>query len=277
MLIQSSNWRGPIWLAVNFLLIESLLRFYMFYGKSLQIECPTGSGNYMHLGQVAEEIQHRLQHLFSRGDDGRRAINDGNDMLDYDPHWRDYLSFHEFFDADTGKGLGASHQCGWTGLIAKMIHDTGYVVPFVLPSLVVAHLRKRSVVPTHLSYFVDNCPIESIAGYPKLQELLLRQPLISRIPISMRPLRVRINHVSGAPQPLGLLETEAASTRPLMAMFWLNRKPVLQPRPKNERDGEAKQTSMLPTTSMTSSSVSAAMSLWQCTRMSLRLNWMAYE
>lgn len=121
----NSNWRGPIWLAVNFLLIESLLRFYMFYGRSLEVECPTGSGVSMHLGQIAEEIQHRLQHLFTRGDDGRRAVNDGNDMLDFDPQWRDYLSFYEFFDADTGRGLGASHQCGWTGLIAKMIHDTG--------------------------------------------------------------------------------------------------------------------------------------------------------
>ena len=121
----NSNWRGPIWLAVNFLLVESLLRFYMFYGKSLQIECPTGSGDYMHLGQVAEEIQHRLQHLFSRGHDGRRAINDGNDMLDFHPQWRDLVSFYEFFDGDTGRGLGATHQCGWTGLIAKMIHDTG--------------------------------------------------------------------------------------------------------------------------------------------------------
>ena len=74
----------------------------------------------------------RLQHLFTRGDDGRRAINDGNNMLDYDPHWREYVSFYEFFDADTGRGLGASHQCGWTGLIAKIIHDTGYVVfPFI--------------------------------------------------------------------------------------------------------------------------------------------------
>ena len=121
----NSNWRGPIWLCVNFLLVESLLRFYMFYGKSLQIECPTGSGEYMHLGHVAEEIQHRLQHLFVRNDDGRRAINDKNDMLDYDPHWKDYLWFYEFFDGDTGRGLGATHQCGWTGLIAKMIHDTG--------------------------------------------------------------------------------------------------------------------------------------------------------
>ncbi|KAJ9265574.1 hypothetical protein DTO195F2_1613 [Paecilomyces variotii] len=121
----NSNWRGPIWLCVNFLLIESLLRFYMFYGNTLQIECPTGSGEYMHLGNVAEEIQHRLQHLFVRNDEGRRAMNGGSDLLDFDEHWKDYLWFFEFFDADTGRGLGASHQCGWTGLIAKIIHDTG--------------------------------------------------------------------------------------------------------------------------------------------------------
>ena len=121
----NSNWRGPIWIAVNFLLVESLLRFYMFYGTSLQIECPTGSGEYMHLGHVAEEIQHRLQHLMAKDDEGRRAINAGNDVLDFDPHWKDYLHFYEFFDGNTGRGLGASHQCGWTGLMAKMIHDTG--------------------------------------------------------------------------------------------------------------------------------------------------------
>lgn len=93
----NSNWRGPIWLCVNFLLVESLLRFYMFYGESLQVECPTGSGDFMHLGHVAEEIQHRLQHLMARGDDGRRAVNNGNDMLDFDQHWQDYLWFYEYF------------------------------------------------------------------------------------------------------------------------------------------------------------------------------------
>ena len=144
----NSNWRGPIWLCVNFLLVESLLRFYMFYGKSLQIECPTGSGEYMHLGHVAEELQHRLQHLFARGDDGKRAVNNGNDMLDFDPHWKDYLWFYEYFDGDSGRGLGASHQCGWSGLVAKMIHDTGYfqsafsistqLTPFAV-SIVVCH------------------------------------------------------------------------------------------------------------------------------------------
>ncbi|KAL9593432.1 MAG: hypothetical protein Q9219_007557 [cf. Caloplaca sp. 3 TL-2023] len=121
----NSNWRGPIWLAVNMLLIESLLRFHMFYGNTLQVECPTGSGNHMHLGRVAEEIQHRLQSLFVRGDDGRRAINNGNGIFDFDEHWKDCVWFYEFFDANTGRGLGASHQCGWTGLIAKIIHDTG--------------------------------------------------------------------------------------------------------------------------------------------------------
>ncbi|KAJ5604447.1 hypothetical protein N7510_009601 [Penicillium lagena] len=121
----NSNWRGPIWLCVNFLLVESLLRFYMFYGDSFKVECPTGSGDYMHLGHVAEEIQHRLQHLFARNDEGRRAVNANSDLLDFDEHWKDVLWFHEFFDGDTGRGLGASHQCGWTGLIAKVIHDTG--------------------------------------------------------------------------------------------------------------------------------------------------------
>jgi hypothetical protein len=121
----NSNWRGPIWFAVNFLLVESLLRFYMFYGDSFKVECPTGSGVEMHLGHVAEELQHRLTQLFVRDYDGRRAINGGSDLLDHDPNWSKYVWFYEFFDGDTGRGLGASHQTGWTGLIAKIIHDTG--------------------------------------------------------------------------------------------------------------------------------------------------------
>ncbi|GKT86704.1 LOW QUALITY PROTEIN: glycoside hydrolase family 63 protein [Colletotrichum tofieldiae] len=121
----NSNWRGPIWLCVNFLLVESLQRFFLFYGHEFQVECPTGSGDYMHLGHVSEEIQHRLQHLMTRNDEGRRSINAGNDLLDFDPYWKDYLWFYEFFDGDSGRGLGATHQCGWTGLMARMIHDTG--------------------------------------------------------------------------------------------------------------------------------------------------------
>jgi hypothetical protein len=121
----NSNWRGPIWLCVNFLLVESLQRFHLFYGDELKVECPTGSGDMCSLANVSTEIQHRLQHMFTRGEDGRRSINGGNDLLDFDEHWKDYLWFYEFFDGDTGRGLGATHQCGWTGLIARMIHDTG--------------------------------------------------------------------------------------------------------------------------------------------------------
>ncbi|KAF9227458.1 hypothetical protein BS17DRAFT_466442 [Gyrodon lividus] len=109
----NSNWRGPIWLAVNFLLIESLQRFYQYYGDELKVECPTGSGEFMNLVEVAEEIQHRIIHIFGRDIEGRRATNGGNPKLDGDPHFRDYVWFYEFFHADNGRGLGASHQTGW--------------------------------------------------------------------------------------------------------------------------------------------------------------------
>ncbi|KAE8230260.1 hypothetical protein CF326_g4744 [Tilletia indica] len=121
----NSNWRGPIWLAVNFLLVESLQRFYQFYGEDFKIECPTGSGDFMHLGHVAEELQHRLINLFSRDEQGRRPCNGGIAMADFDPHFRDLVQFHEFFNGDSGKGLGASHQCGWTGVIAYSIMSAG--------------------------------------------------------------------------------------------------------------------------------------------------------
>ncbi|KAF8606170.1 hypothetical protein BDV93DRAFT_469332, partial [Ceratobasidium sp. AG-I] len=121
----NSNWRGPIWLAVNFLLVESLQRFHQYYGSDLQVECPTGSGDYMDLAKVAEEIQHRLIHIFGRDMDGRRATNGGDEKLDRDPHFRDYVNFHEFFHGDDGRGLGASHQTGWTGLVAFHIMQSG--------------------------------------------------------------------------------------------------------------------------------------------------------
>jgi len=121
----NSNWRGPIWLAVNFLLIESLQRFYQYYGDELLVECPTGSGDYMNLAGVAEEIQHRIIHIFGRDMEGRRAFNGGNEKLDKDPHFRDLVQFHEFFHGDTGKGLGASHQTGWSGLVAYHILQSG--------------------------------------------------------------------------------------------------------------------------------------------------------
>ncbi|THH00906.1 hypothetical protein EW026_g1701 [Hermanssonia centrifuga] len=121
----NSNWRGPIWLAVNFLLIESLQRFYQYYGDEVQVECPTGSGDYMNLANVAEEIQHRIIHIFGRDRDGKRATNGGNVKLDRDPHFRDYVLFYEYFHADDGRGLGASHQTGWSGLVAYHILQSG--------------------------------------------------------------------------------------------------------------------------------------------------------
>ncbi|KAI0256189.1 Six-hairpin glycosidase-like protein [Lactifluus subvellereus] len=121
----NSNWRGPIWLAVNFLLIESLQRFHQYYGDELQVECPTGSGEYMNLLQVAEEIQHRIIHIFGRDIHGRRAFNGGNQKLDFDPFFRDYVWFFEYFHGDDGRGLGASHQTGWSGLVAYHILQSG--------------------------------------------------------------------------------------------------------------------------------------------------------
>jgi len=121
----NSNWRGPIWLAVNFLLIESIQRFYQYYGDELQVECPTGSGDYMNLLQIAEEIQHRIIHIFGRDIHGRRALNGGNQKLDFDPFFRDYVWFFEYFHGDDGRGLGASHQTGWSGLVAYHILQSG--------------------------------------------------------------------------------------------------------------------------------------------------------
>ncbi|KAI5480730.1 hypothetical protein MNV49_007657 [Pseudohyphozyma bogoriensis] len=121
----NSNWRGPIWLATTFLLIESLQRFYQYHGNKFKIECPTGSGDEMNLANVADEIQHRIIHIFARDNEGNRACNGGVEMLNKDPHFRDYVPFHEFFNGDTGKGLGASHQTGWTGLISYIIWQTG--------------------------------------------------------------------------------------------------------------------------------------------------------
>ncbi|KAH9949639.1 Six-hairpin glycosidase-like protein [Amylocystis lapponica] len=121
----NSNWRGPIWLAVNFILIESLQRFHQYYGDEVQVECPTGSGDYMNLVNVAEEIQHRIIHIFGRDMEGRRAANGGNPKLNHDPHFRDYVWFYEYFHADDGRGLGASHQTGWSGLVAYHILQSG--------------------------------------------------------------------------------------------------------------------------------------------------------
>lgn len=122
----NSNWRGPIWFPVNFLLVESLQRFHLYYGPTFTVECPTGSGNMLNLAQVAEFIQHRLIKIFTPDSDQvRPCIGADNDLQNHDQYFKDFIPFYEYFDGDTGRGLGASHQCGWTALVAKWIHDVG--------------------------------------------------------------------------------------------------------------------------------------------------------
>ena len=112
----NSNWRGPIWMPVNALIIRALLQYYVYYGNDFTVECPTGSGRHMTLYQVAEEIARRLASIFLRDQDGHRPVYGGTRTFQDDPHWRDYLSFYEYFHGDNGAGLGASHQTGWTGV-----------------------------------------------------------------------------------------------------------------------------------------------------------------
>ena len=120
----NSNWRGPIWLPINYLLIEALRKFHHYYGDTLRVECPTGSGQRMTLDKVADEIAHRLVRLFLRDEQGERPIYGGQEVLQHDPHWRDLVLFNEYFHGDNGAGLGASHQTGWTGLVANLIQQT---------------------------------------------------------------------------------------------------------------------------------------------------------
>ncbi|MCE9533178.1 MAG: glucosidase [Planctomycetes bacterium] len=125
----NSNWRGPIWMPVNALLIRALLQYYSFYGNDFIIECPTGSGRKMNLYQVAEEISRRLASIFLKDKDGRRPVYGGTHKFQTDPHWRDYLQFFEYFHGDNGAGLGASHQTGWTGVIARAMHLFATMTP----------------------------------------------------------------------------------------------------------------------------------------------------
>ncbi len=121
----NSNWRGPVWFPVNYLLIESLQKFHRYFGPEFQVECPTGSGQMMTLWEVAAEISRRLSHIFLRDEDGRRPVHGSNEVYGSDPNWRDLVLFYEYFHGDNGSGLGASHQSGWTGLVAKLIQQSG--------------------------------------------------------------------------------------------------------------------------------------------------------
>jgi hypothetical protein len=121
----NSNWRGPVWMPVNTLIIRSLLNFYLYYGDNFKIECPTGSGKMMNLFEVSKEIADRLSRIFLRNEQGKRPVYGGAEKFQTDPHWRDHILFYEYFHGDNGAGLGASHQTGWTGVVAKIIQLFG--------------------------------------------------------------------------------------------------------------------------------------------------------
>jgi hypothetical protein len=133
----NSNWRGPIWFPLNFLLLESLQKFHYYYADNLQVECPTGSGKMANLWEVSADISQRLIGIFLKDKDGHRPVYGGIEKFQNDPYWRDYILFHEYFNGDTGKGLGASNQTGWTGLVAKLIHQYGkYALQGTSPELI---------------------------------------------------------------------------------------------------------------------------------------------
>jgi hypothetical protein len=125
----NSNWRGPIWFPVNLLIIRALLQYYRYYGDGFTVECPTGSGQKMTLFEVARDLSDRLISIFLRDADGRRPVFGGTAMFQDGEHWRDDLLFYEYFHGDNGAGIGASHQTGWTGLVAKLIQLFGHLDP----------------------------------------------------------------------------------------------------------------------------------------------------
>jgi hypothetical protein len=121
----NSNWRGPVWFPVNFLIIESLQKFHYYLGDRFTVEFPTGSGVKLTLGQVAAELSRRLTRIFLRDEDGQRPVYGGTKRFQADPYWNELIQFYEYFHGDNGAGIGASHQTGWTGLVAKLIQQSG--------------------------------------------------------------------------------------------------------------------------------------------------------
>ncbi|HKO91292.1 MAG TPA: glucosidase [Polyangiaceae bacterium] len=140
----NSNWRGPVWFPINLMIVRALGQFYMYYGDTFKIECPTGSGKLMNLFEVSQEISRRLVSTFLRGADGRRPVYGNVEKFQTDPHWREQISFYEYFHGDTGAGLGASHQTGWTGIVARLAGLT-HVDPVV--ALQVGSLQATSLAP----------------------------------------------------------------------------------------------------------------------------------
>ena len=117
----NSNWRGPVWFPTNYLLIESLREYYKYYGDDLKLEFPSNSGNKLNLSQIADEVSNRLISIFTTNKQGNRPVNEGNSLYQ-DPHFKDNILFYEYFHGDNSRGVGASHQTGWTGIVAKLIN-----------------------------------------------------------------------------------------------------------------------------------------------------------
>jgi hypothetical protein len=146
----NSNWRGPIWMPVNALIVRALLQYYLYYGDDFTVECPTGSGRMMNLYQVSEEISGRLGNIFVRDKQGRRAVYGDTEKFQQDPHWRDLLLFYEYFHGDNGAGIGASHQTGWTGVIARIMQLFATTTPeqaLELGKAAAAHEVKKAPAP----------------------------------------------------------------------------------------------------------------------------------
>jgi hypothetical protein len=142
----NSNWRGPIWMPVNALIIRALLQYHAYYGDAFTIECPTGSGQRLTLYEVAAELSRRLSSIFLRDQQGQRPVYGGSGKFQDDPHWRDLLLFYEYFHGDNGAGLGASHQTGWTGLVARLMHLFGTTSSEQVVELGKAAMVERRVV-----------------------------------------------------------------------------------------------------------------------------------
>ena len=144
----NSNWRGPVWFPVNYLIVRGLLHLYAYYGDDFTVECPTGSGRQCTLFEIASELSRRLVSIFLPDADGRRPVYGSTERFQSDPHWKDLVLFYEYFHGDNGAGLGASHQTGWTGLVARMIQVLGYLRPEdVLSSAMRGHLVYGSAAP----------------------------------------------------------------------------------------------------------------------------------
>jgi hypothetical protein len=147
----NSNWRGPVWMPINALILRALLNLYQFYGDDFTVECPTGSGRFMTLFEVAREISHRLAGAFLCDGNGHRPIYGRTSKFQSDPHWRDLILFYEYFHGDNGAGLGASHQTGWTGLIAPLLD-------------IFARMDARTVLETERGHILARLVDEQVGG-----------------------------------------------------------------------------------------------------------------